>query len=75
MPYIIHHPSWRPRLEEAYKAAHATEEMAKAITASSPLYSSVDMMVATFARVDVPQLGFIDEHILYADIDILFGAP
>jgi hypothetical protein len=48
--------------------------MAKAITASSPLYSSVDMMVATFARVDVPQLGFIDEHILYADIDILFVA-
>ena len=38
----------------------------------SPLFGSVEKMAATWMRIDIPQLGFVDEFVLYADIDIMF---
>merc|ERR1712228_232059 len=38
----------------------------------SPLYSNPDKMLATFLRLDIPTLGFVDDYILYVDVDVMF---
>ena len=38
----------------------------------SPLYSDYYGMVGTFMRFDIPQLGFIDDYVLYTDADVMF---
>lgn len=38
----------------------------------SPLYASADSLLSTFTRVDLPMLGFIDEVLLYTDVDVWF---
>lgn len=65
---IFHVPVWEP---------HMTSASAEAIKRglhlhASPLYSDPQQMIATFLRLDVPTLGFIDDYILYADVDVLF---
>lgn len=42
------------------------------IKSLSPLYALPDAIYATFARIDIPLLGFMDEVILYTDGDIVF---
>ena len=66
---VVHHdrPAWRATL------ANATSRM-RAHRAKSPLYASADAMVGTFLRVDLPVLGFVDEFVLYTDVDVLFLA-
>jgi hypothetical protein len=61
-------PVWRQRLVDGVKSAQAANLGATA----SVLFQSVEMEMATFLRIDVSILGFVDEFILYADVDILF---
>lgn len=38
----------------------------------SPLYATSQGVLGTFARLDIPILGFMDEYVLYADTDVVF---
>ena len=38
----------------------------------SPLYAQLASMIGTFLRIDLPVLGFVDEFVLYTDVDVLF---
>lgn len=52
---IFHaHPWWRGMLEK-----HAA--VLKRHSSKTPLYEHVERLVATFLRVDIPILGFLDE--------------
>ena len=35
-------------------------------------YGRVDAMIGTFLRLDIPVLGFVDDFVLYTDVDVLF---
>ena len=30
-------------------------------------------MIGTFLRVDIPVLGFVDDYVLYTDVDVMFA--
>ena len=64
---IEHMPLWADRIRSM-----VDQGMMKNNSIYSPLYASADALIATFLRIDLPLLGFIDEYILYADVDILF---
>ena len=67
---ICHKPAWLPLLRKSFAAASAGEK--QELQSKSPLFGSVEKMAATWMRIDIPQLGFVDEFVLYADIDIMF---
>ena len=69
VPVICHKPDWLPLLRKSFEAASTDK---KQLGSTSPLYGSVEKMAATWMRIDIPQLGFVDEFVLYADIDIMF---
>ena len=64
---VFHTPTWREKLYEGFKKA---EELR--LNRSSPLYDKFSMMLATWLRLDLGVLGFADEYVLYADVDVLF---
>jgi hypothetical protein len=47
-------PEWRGMLEKHVAALKSHANL-------SPLYHDVDRLIATFLRVDIPILGFLDE--------------
>lgn len=65
---IFHSPVWKRRILRAARAA-AFDHMD---TLRSPLYGSPTMMVATHLRFDIPILGFVDQFVFYADVDVIF---
>ena len=71
VPIVYHRPTWLAKLQESYDRAEADGNKSS-LTASSPLFNSPEMMAATWMRIDIPRLGFVDEFILYADVDIMF---
>lgn len=41
---------------------------------ASPLFGKYSAMVGTFLRIDIPVVGFADQHVLYTDVDVYFRA-
>lgn len=41
---------------------------------ASHLFGKHSAMVGTFLRIDVPVVGFADQHVLYTDVDVYFRA-
>ena len=70
VPVICHQPDWLPLLKKSFEASSAGDKAE--LKSKSPLFGSVEKMAATWMRIDIPQLGFADEFVLYADIDIMF---
>ena len=66
---IYHKPQWRHKLVAALDRARTLQHH----TRSSQLYGDNEKMVATFLRIDIPTLGFMDPYVLYADVDVLFA--
>jgi hypothetical protein len=66
---IFHEPHWVKAVRQGQR--HALE-LGLDRTAS-PLYKDWKKMVATFLRIDLPTLGFVDDYILYADVDVVFA--
>jgi hypothetical protein len=33
----------------------------------------IESMIGTFLRVDIPVLGFVDDYVLYTDVDVMFA--
>ena len=62
---LAHTPRWLGRLRRAMPAARQW-------AGKSPSYLSFARLAATFLRVDLPILGFLDEFVLYADVDVIF---
>ena len=63
---VFHHePKWKPKLESAMLKAAGHQSR-------SPLYAQLASMIGTFLRLDIPTLGFVDEFVLYTDVDVLF---
>eukprot|EP00316_Scyphosphaera_apsteinii_P023193 CAMPEP_0119303636 /NCGR_PEP_ID=MMETSP1333-20130426/5036_1 /TAXON_ID=418940 /ORGANISM="Scyphosphaera apsteinii, Strain RCC1455" /LENGTH=617 /DNA_ID=CAMNT_0007306367 /DNA_START=214 /DNA_END=2064 /DNA_ORIENTATION=- len=65
---IQHKPSWQHFIARAAKHSQKHQNM-------STNYINPRMMLSTLTRLDIPVLGFVDEYILYADVDVLFLAP
>mmetsp|Transcript_30884 Transcript_30884/g.98624 ORF Transcript_30884/g.98624 Transcript_30884/m.98624 type:complete len:872 (-) Transcript_30884:333-2948(-) len=65
---IFHTPAWADRLLEVQKGRAAELDHAS----SSPLYASPSAMLATWVRLDLATLGFVDRYVLYADVDVIF---
>lgn len=62
-------PKWIDKLREVHElAAHGGVGLSK----FSTNYLSLDKLVSTFLRFDIPTLGFIDDYILYTDTDVVF---
>lgn len=64
---IMHQPKWKEKMLQFLDTPQARSN-----TKYSPLYAKTQYMVATFLRIDIPILGFTDEYLLYADVDVLF---
>jgi len=64
---VYHTPRWKPKLVEAAARARQLGNVKR-----SPLYSSDEQMMATWLRLDVPTLGFVDRYIVYADVDVMW---
>jgi len=64
---IYHTPEWRDRLIKGNVQAHHL-----GLNKTSHLYNNIEMSVATYLRIDLPILGFVDEYVLYADVDLMF---
>lgn len=64
---IKHYPHWADLLLEVQAGDKAKENIQY-----SPLYGNPDAMLSTWLRMDLCKLGFSDEYILYADVDIIF---
>jgi len=60
-------PKWAHQIVYAVNSG-ATAQNVK----YSPLYKDANMMKATFARFDIPILGFTDDYVLYTDVDVMF---
>eukprot|EP00908_Phaeocystis_cordata_P014041 Transcript_25147.p1 GENE.Transcript_25147~~Transcript_25147.p1 ORF type:complete len:1461 (-),score=286.79 Transcript_25147:2270-6652(-) len=71
VPVVYHQPAWLAQLQKSHQQALAGE---RDLTQSSPLFQSLETMAATWMRIDIPRLGFVDEFILYSDIDVMFTA-
>jgi hypothetical protein len=63
---ISHSPTWRDKIVAMNKNSPSH------VRARSHLNEDSNMIVATFLRIDIPVLGIMDDHVLYADADILF---
>ena len=64
---IRHRPVWAQMIE-----THATKGTFDQNVAYSPLYKDVSSLIGTFLRIDLPILGFVDDFILYTDVDVMF---
>ena len=62
---IIHTPSWIPLMKNAFAQTQKNKN-----TAST--YDNIDTLIATYLRIDIPILGFIDDYVLYTDTDVMF---
>ena len=62
---IQHEPRWGPFILEA--ARNSGDHMR-----FSTNFLQTNMMLSTFMRFDIPIMGFVDEFVLYADVDVLF---
>jgi hypothetical protein len=64
---ILYHnnPTWQGALANAMGRASGHQSR-------SPLYQMLGSMIATFLRIDIPILGFVDDFVLYTDVDVLF---
>jgi len=65
---LRHEPEWRERLV-AVARSHMKEN-----TQYSPLYTSADMLVSTFQRIDIARTPVLDQYsyVLYTDADVYF---
>lgn len=64
---IRHTPKWAHKIQETVDSGKAAKNVKY-----SPLYNDASMMISTFARFDIPILGFTDDYVLYADVDVMF---
>lgn len=64
---IRHKPKWAYKIRETVESGKAAQNIKY-----SPLYKDAAMMIATFTRFDIPVLGFTDDYVLYADVDVMF---
>lgn len=64
---IYHKPRWAYKITETVESGKAAQNIKY-----SPLYKDAAMMIATFTRFDIPVLGFTDDYVLYADVDVMF---
>lgn len=64
---IRHKPKWAYKITETVESGKAAQNIKY-----SPLYKDAAMMIATFTRFDIPVLGFTDDYVLYADVDVMF---
>jgi hypothetical protein len=65
---IFHTPAWADRLLAVQKNQATALDNAR----SSPLYASPGAMLATWVRLDLATIGFVDRYVLYADVDVIF---
>lgn len=65
---LYHTPLWAPFV---CQATHAAKSQALA-NKRSPNFASYERLLATFSRVDLPVLGFVQPFVLYSDTDVLF---
>ena len=71
---INHVPWWAEEMKDRIQglnALSASEERIRA--APSHLSNDPHAMIGTFLRVDIPILGFIDQFMLYTDVDVMFA--
>ena len=66
---VQHTPQWVPKLMRGMQRAAALGHHAR-----SPLYTSPVKMLGTWLRIDLATLGFVDDYVLYTDIDVVFEA-
>jgi len=65
---IFHEPRWANFMLEATENAKRRGYQ----NSKSPLYADPEKLVATFLRLDISTLGFVDDYVLYTDVDVLF---
>ena len=73
-------PVWERQLVDLYEAAqaktmsraHAMVEGERRQEARLPLLSSSSVFASAFLRLDISQMGFVDEFVLYTDADVVF---
>lgn len=70
---IHHHPTWASKVEAT--ARRYSKIPRRSGTEKSHLSKDPAAMVGTFLRIDIPILGFIDEFVLYTDVDVMFTGP
>ena len=64
---IEHKPAWANIINELDEKRILAENQR-----FSPLYGSASALISTFMRIDIPILGFVDDFVLYTDVDVLF---
>jgi hypothetical protein len=64
---IWHNPTWAGIIETEALKGNLLQNVG-----NSPLYAKASSLIATFLRIDLPILGFVDDYLLYADVDIMF---
>lgn len=64
---IEHKPAWANIINELDEKKILAENQR-----FSPLYGSASALISTFMRIDIPILGFVDDFVLYTDVDVLF---
>ena len=64
---IEHTPVWSRVIHELYESGLFAQNIQY-----SPLYNNTNAMMSTFLRLDIPILGFIDDYVLYTDLDVMF---
>lgn len=72
---VVHHtPDWAPRMREKVKDIIKRYEDSGTARDQLPshLYGDPDAMIGTFMRIDIPIVGFLDEFVLYTDVDVMF---
>ena len=69
-------PSWSPSIHRAFLTGVGADDAAAGNASAgrhtSTNFRSAETMATTFLRIDIPALGFVDEYVLYADVDVLF---
>ena len=68
VPVVHHTPAWLRQLRVA-----ARKRWLAAASVSNLVTEEESAMLARWLRVDVPTLGFVDEHILFADVNSMFA--
>ena len=72
---VVHHtPAWAPAMRRKVAKIKEAKERDSAFFNISHLYGDPDAMIGTFLRIDLPILGFLDEFVLYVDVDVMFRA-
>lgn len=64
---VRHKPSWDKKMKYLIKSGKCKQNKKY-----SPIYKSFAALITKFLRFDIPIFGFIDDYILYADVDIMF---